>query len=535
MSKPFTAQKLIIIAIIAIVISFLLPMLVNGFDTVFLQTVTDTSKGFSSALLRTLIFALLSSVINCTGGLFLALLLKRIPFFQNWGRQLSYFILPVTLGNVAIAYIFKISLYGTAFFDSIITGGYATQTAAILCIQFWQYGFLFAYLFWIGINNIPDKINNYSVAIKHSRYERLKDIILPNIKNLFILLFFISFAFSFYEDAKNQFIFKTSQGMNTELISQVFARTYQSNLIINTGFANSSVFSLGMFTFVAALLVIVLTGAGIFFIFKLLQENKLCFKAVQKLQKDEKTNPTVAICCLITIITPVLIALIKSKYSFSINILSEITMPFLLTLISALLATMLAVYFGISSRLIFKKWLGSFNSKSMWYFISVFLLQFIPPVCIVICGFQWLSWIGYNSLIYVVWILGHCILVFPVLGSFIVATHFAVKQTELDYLSVQNIPTRNIMQFSFIKLFKAEYILTLLFAFTFIWNDTTLNMILSDKIPSFAKQLQILFIGRGANYSTAAIYVLIAVAISILCVMLWQSVIKKAAKNNIQA
>lgn len=534
MSKPFTTQKLIIIAIITIVISFLLPMFVNGFDAVFLQTITDSSKGFSSALLRTFVFALLSSVINCIGGLCLALSLKKISFFSKLGRQLSYFILPITLGNVAIAYIFKISLYGTTFFDSIITGGYITQTIAILCIQFWQYGFLFTYLFWISINSISDKINNYSMAIKHTKYERLKDIILPNIKNLFILLFFISFVFSFYEDAKNQFIFKTSQGMNTELISQVFARTYQSNLIINTTFANNSIFNLGIFTFVVALFVIVLTGIGIFFTFNRLQKNKHCFKGTPELHKYKKPNPFIVVCCLITIILPVLIALIKSKYSFSINILSEIAMPFSLTLISALLATVLAVYFGISSRLIFKKWLGSFNSKSMWYFIAIFLLQFIPPICIVICGFQWLSWIGYNSLIYAVWILGHCILVFPILGSFIVATHFAVKQTELDYLLVQNIPTKNIVQFSFIKRFKAEYILTLLFAFTFIWNDTTLNMILSDKIPSFAKQLQILFIGRGANYSTAAIYVLIAVVISILCVMLWQSIIKKAAENNNQ-
>jgi hypothetical protein len=456
----------------------------------------------------------------------------KIPFFSKLGRQLSIFILPITLGNVAISYVFKISLYNTAFFDSIVTTGYVTQTIVLLAIQFWQYGFLFAYLFWISINGTSSRINNYSIAIQHTKYEKLKDIILPNVKNLFILLFFISFIFSFYEDAKNQFIFKASQGMNTELISQVLTRTYKSDLLINGTFANNSMFNTGLFAFITVLLIIVIVGVGIYGLFNFLTKNKFSFKTKNSSNNDKNVgNIIVAIISITIIILPLFVSLLKSQYDFSFDNYI-IILPFILTIISALLATLLTVSFGIASRLVFRKWLHNFNSKSMWYFIAIFLLQLIPPICIVICGFQWLSWIGYNSWIYAVWIVGHCILVFPILGSFIVATHFTVDKNEIDYFLVHKISLKSIIKYNFLKRYKAEYFLTFLFAFIFIWNDTSLNMILSDQIPSFAKQLQMLFIGRGADYPTATIFVLISIAISGSCVLLWQSIIRKTAKSN---
>ena len=155
--------KLIIVAVIAVMVVFLFPFIANGFSgSSIYQLFTDTSKGFSAAWGRTLLFAFLSAIINTTGGLCLALALQRISFSSKLGQQLSLFILPITLGNVAIAYIFKISLFGTSFFDTIVQGEYLTQTAAMLFIQFWKYGFLFAYLFWISIQNIPEKINDYN-------------------------------------------------------------------------------------------------------------------------------------------------------------------------------------------------------------------------------------------------------------------------------------------------------------------------------------------------------------------------------------
>ena len=523
--------KLIIMAVIAIMVAFLFPFIENGFSVSNgYMLLADSSKGFSSAWGRTTLFAFLSTAVNTIGGLCLAIALQRISFSSKLGQQLSLFILPITLGNVAIAYIFKVSLFNTPLFDTIVKGGYLTQTATMLFIQFWQYGFLFAYLFWISIQNIPERINDYSIAIKQTNYERIKDIILPNIKNLFILLFFIGFIFSFYENAKNQFIFKASQGTSTELVSQALHRVYQSNSIINPTFANQSVLEVGTLVTISVLLALLFAGFSIFLIFKYISKKEGLHKlAIKKSRK----NIFIAVISLVIVIAPVIIALLKSRYHFSVNALYELLLPLFLTFLSATFATILAILFGIASRLVFDKWLTGFNTKSMCYFLVIFLLQIIPPICIITCGYMWLSWIGYNSImVYLVWILGHSILVFPILGSFVLATHFAVKENELNWLAVHSIPAKNICQYSFLKRFKAEYILTLLFAFTFIWNDVTLNKILSDEIPSFADKLQRLFIGRATDDAKATLFALVAVIISVSCVLLWQFIIRKSIRNN---
>jgi hypothetical protein len=85
----------------------------------------------------------------------------------------------------------------------------------------------------------------------------------------------------------------------------------------------------------------------------------------------------------------------------------------------------------------------------------------------------------------------------------------------------------DIVKYSFLKRFKKDYILTFLFAFTFIWNDVTLNNILSDKVPSFADKMQRLFIGRATNDAQATLYALIAMIIALICLSLWRGVIKQ--------
>lgn len=507
----------------------MLPLFVGGLDGNNISKLfSDYSNGFGSSLQRTISFALLSSILNVVGGFCLTLLLSKISLNTKIGKQLSFLILPVTFGNVAVVFVFKMLLFNTDFFNAIVQGGNTTQSLLLLFIQFWQFGFLFAYLFWLNIQNTPKRIDDYSKVVGLTRFEKIRDIILPQSKNLFILLLFIGFIFSFYEDAKSQFIFKASQGAGTELINHWLYRTYQSNLLINADYANQTIFKTGLIVFVITLILFAALGFLILISFRLFSKAKSAsHKKVSANQN--RVSLVIAIVSITVIILPVIIALAKSQYHFSDEIYS-VAFPFALTLIAALAATTFAIVFGISSRLTFTKFLSGFNSKSLLYFLIIFLLQIIPPLCIVLCGFKWLSWIGYSSdiLIYFVWIAGHCILTLPLLGSFILATHFSVRQNELNYLTAYKVSGSSIVQYSFLKRFRAEYILTLLFALTFIWNDAGLNMVLSDKIPSFAANLQMLFIGRAADYSKATSFVLVAVAISLGCVFIWQYIISKA-------
>ena len=533
MQRAFSTGKIIISIVFLLAAIFLLPLVTGGFSGGGISTLFfDNSNGFSSSLVRTATFALLSSIANVVGGFCLALLLSNVPMSSKLGRQLSFFILPVTLGNIAVVFVFKVLLFDTKLFNAIVQWGNISQTLFLLFIQFWQFGFLFAYLFWLNMQKTPKRIEDYSTALELSKFEKIRDIILPQAKNLFILLLFIGFIFSFYEDAKSQFIFRASQGTGTELINHWLYRTYQSNLLINPYYANQSIFKTGLIVFLMTILLFLSLGSLILPSFKLFSKLKCSRNEIVSGRKG-RTSFVIAAISIGVILAPVFLALMKSQYHFSENIFS-ILFPFGLTLIAAFAATLFSIIFGISSRLAFVKLLGGFNSKSLIYFLSIFLLQIIPPLCIVLCGFKWMSWVGYNSdiFIYFIWIVGHCILTLPLLGSFVLASHFSVKENELNYLVSYKISGSSIVHYSFLKRFRAEYILTLLFAFTFIWNDAGLNMVLSDRIPSFAANLQMLFIGRAADYSKATSFVLVAVALSLACIFIWQYIVDKTVKIN---
>lgn len=502
-----------------------------------IQLIKNDSNGLKLSWYRSILFALSSSALCVIGGLLLAIQLSNISFYSKFGRILSLFMLPMTLGNVTIAYIFKIVLFNTPFFDSVVKCGAISQYSLLLFLQLWQYIFLFAYLFWISIHSIPGKLTTYSTVIKHTRYEYIKDIVLPNVKNLFILLFFIGFVFSFYENAKCSFILKASQGTKTELISQSLNRVYYSNLGVDPSFASLTAFKCGVIVFFTILIILFLLGVLSTAIINRIAKYRSVLKSVSHLSVKQPTilfSYVISLGCLLIILVPVLIALLNSQYHFSLDTLIEPVSAFFLTILAAVFAAILAVLFGISSKVLLKKYLKGFNTKSLGYLLVVFLLQLIPPLCIVLCAFKLLAVVGYefDFLVYPIWILGHCFLTFPILGSFVLVTHFTVKESELDYLSVHKISPLGIINYSFIKRFRMEYILTLLFAFIFIWNDTSLNMILSDRIPSFAKNLEMLFTGKATNYSQATLYVFIALALAVASLSVWQYVINKVIKSK---
>ncbi len=533
MKSKMSIYRLTVVVIITATITFLFPFVKGSFSDVDIQSLLKSnSSGFTASLARTLIFALLSSLLSVFGGFCLALLLSKISLYSKLGKQLGFFILPVTLGNVAVVFIFKLLLFNTTFFNNLVLGGPSAQSAFLLFLQFWQFGFLFAYLFWLNIQNTPKQLTDYSNATGLSGFEKIRDIYLPQAKNLFILLLFIGFIFSFYEEVKSQFIFKASQGTNTELINHWLNRNYQSNLLINPEYANQFTFKTGLLVFVLAMLAFALIGGIALFLFRIFSRISVAKSPLSNPSKNSQYFSVLfGVLSLLIIVMPVIVALTKGKYNFGENV-SSLVFPFFLTLIAAFASAGLAIILGIASRLVFRKWLNTFNSKSLFYFLIIFLLQIIPPLCIILCGFKWMSWIGYNSdiLIYFVWIVGHCLLTLPVLGSFIVSTHFSIRENELDYLSAYKISEFSVVKYSFLKRYKAEYSFTVLFAFTFIWNDAGLNMIHSDRVPSFATNLQMSYIGRAADYSKATVFLLVALALSLGCIFIWKYILNKAIK-----
>ena len=515
--------------VFSIMIAFLFPIILS-FDvkTDLIDLWLDGSRGLLPALYRSSIFALISSCVNVFIGLQIAIFLRRISLTSRKGTLLSVLLLPILLGNVTISYIFKCSLYGSPFFSSLISGGKWIQYASLLFIQFWQYGFLFIYLFWLSIRRIPNAKYTYASSVKMTDKEVIRDLIIPSVKNLFILLFVINFVFSIYESAKCQFIFKMSQGQDTELLGQALYRIHQSFSVVNPVTSQAMTLKSGL---LITLLVMVLVMTCAYFLY--LFFNSIRRKSAVFLRVSAKQGDMVAILCIICTIVPIAAALIKSNYAFSMDFVREILSPLIMTVISAIFASALAIIFGIAYRIVLNKRSKMHSIQSVLLLLCVFLLQLIPPVCVVICGYRWMSIVSYNGIIpYVIWIWGHPVLTFPLLASFIIATHLVVSSNEIDWLDVHRMKGIDIIKYSFQKRFRKDYMLTLLFAFSFIWNDVTLNKVLSDKIPSFADKMQRLFIGRATDDAQATLYALIAIIIALMCLSLWRSVIKRISAVN---
>ena len=221
------SSKFIIFVILFIIFLYFLPIIYFGIND-FFSPFLGGSIGFIKSLWRSVLFATISSLFNVIGALFLAILLYQIKPSSKTGQILTILIVPVLLGNITVVFLFKSLFYNTDFFSWVIQSEVLHFTLLLL-MQFWHFGIFFIYLLWLRIHSIPNKKTDYAKSVQLTKFEFYRDMVLPHVGNLVILIFFINFIFSFYEDAKNQLIFKGSEGTNTELISHSLFRVHKAS------------------------------------------------------------------------------------------------------------------------------------------------------------------------------------------------------------------------------------------------------------------------------------------------------------------
>jgi ABC-type sugar transport system permease subunit len=501
------------LAISLIILAYLLPVAVQLLQF-NLSAFTTDQDGLNEAWLRSVGFALGSSLFNLLVAMLLAVSLQGIPFYSNKGKILAFLLIPVLLGNVSIAFMGKL-LFTT---NPIFHTDAPVKFAILLLIQFWQFGLLYTYLFWLILQNIPQKTWEYAEAAHLSKGEKLKDIILPAFRNLAMLLFILNFIFSVYEEAKIQFIFKASRGTNTEMISQWLNRHYQTISLLNVKVAIQNTLQVGSIVLIIALCGIVMAT----YLFN--QTFRQVISRRYNLQVFSHTiiSKVVWGLLILFVVLPLGWVLLQSFKGLQWQI-AHLIFPLAFTALAALIATLVGVLLGILWRLGWQQTLSSFNNKSLWFFIFLFFLQLLPPIGLLITGFQWLRMIGYQNEVslYGVWLFGHLLLVLPLLSSFLTVTHFQTTNKELDYLQAYNLRFTELIKTSFLQRFAANYVLTFLIAFSMVWNEAVINNLLSDFIPSFVNEMKMSISGRGADYAKGMTYFGVSIVIAIGALLTW--------------
>ena len=129
---------------------------------------------------------------------------------------------------------------------------------------------------------------------------------------------------AFYELAKCQFVFKMSQGMETELLSQALDRLHYS-YVSNPEFARAVTLKSGILITLSVIVIVVVCAFALYLFFYSIRKRSAIFLKTSACQGE-----LVATICILCTLIPIVVALFRSKYAFSLESLLEILFPFLI-------------------------------------------------------------------------------------------------------------------------------------------------------------------------------------------------------------
>lgn len=532
MIRVETYFRIITGAILLLLLCYIAPVF-PGADPDFRTTFAQLSAGISGILARSTLFAFLTSVFCVTIAMTVAFALRRAVVNSRNGRILALLIIPFLIGETSAAFIFKMLLLNSSLMEWAYQEPVRILTV-IAFIQAWQYTSLFIYLFFLSFKSVSPRLTQYSQAFGFSNWEYFKDICLPSMKNQITLFALIIFIYSFYEDVKISLIFKVSEGLNAELASHWLYRNFQSDLLISYNYAlhNTFIRSAGLFLLIA--FTSTLTGLLLAFLINRLKQSPFVLKSKSAFKSTGSATISLRTFILATVLVcPMVLVFFKVPIQAADG--SYLSSPLLLSIPAALLASIIAVIFSFVARMTHIQQMASFTSYSYAFLILLFGILFIPPLLIMLAGFQWMSSLhmaGIASTVFF-WLVGHGLLLLPILSGFLIVTYFQVSAGELYYCRIYLIGRKDLFYRNFFQRFKAEYLLTFLFAYTLIMNEGLLNKVFSDRIPSFTAVLNESISSKSSDYSVSMLFFLISLLMAAGCILIWNYSIKRNqdAKN----
>jgi hypothetical protein len=486
--------------------------------------------------LRSARLAVLSALACVALGLVGASFLAGIRPSSAWGGLIAVALLPFALGNMAAALVVKLLVSQGPALQWVIEDTGIRTLFFLVVTQVWQFGLLFLYLFYLTLDGLPQRRLEFARAMEVPPLRRFADFLLPPCRDLAVLLLLVGFVFSFYELAISQHVLKASRGLRNELISHWLQRVHRSNLLYGVDLANEETFSVGLVVASFALGTFLLVAVLSHTLVGLLSRPSSLLKKLDCVGfwplSWRYQQRALALVIAASAAVPVSIVLFSTPPDLTSN-LPDLSFAMGFAGVGAGFATALAIALGTAVRLGWTRAFASLNRLSLGMITGLFLLLLVPPIVIAISGFVWMRHVGYGATtVYVAWLLGHAILILPILGSFVVILHFRVSSAEIEYLQSAGLHPLELVHWSFLRRFRLEYLLTFLVGASIIWNEATLNRIMSDWIPSFAARMEMLYAGRGADYSKATSYLLAAATLAGGAIALWEAILVRYRDNQ---
>lgn len=522
------------IILILVLVAFAWPLLwqiLNG--RAWLRVSEWKDQGGHPPFFRTTFYALATTLTQVSLGFIMAVILRRLQS-HVLARSLSLLFVPALIGGIVISFIYKSLLWDSTFLRQrppLLT--WATMVA----IQNWQYVPMFTYLFWLRLQSLPKDIKDFATVQHLTPLERLYYILWPHCRNLAAILALFALLHGYQEYAKFHLILAPGPETCVELISHWLTRQFRSYAQINPAVGISKTLSFGAIFLVltlaiVAIVLLVVTKCG-----DLLIAAYSRFGRMSSLKNSAGVAHALAVLTIVVAVAP-LFALFRWFSWREFVGLNILVTPLITTVVVALIVVSLTIVFGICIRIVLPDTLQRFDTRSLPVFICLLMLHAIPAIGLAFCAYHWLKYVDQHNdvIVFCCWIVGQCILALPYLAVFTLYINFTTTATEIRFLRVCQANTTEIAKVSFWGRLWPYYMLLFLFAFSLIWFEDTLNLVLSSRsIPSVADELRRLYEGRASNYPQAVSLVFISLIPVSIGIWIWDRLVSRSVCRRLMA
>jgi hypothetical protein len=196
-----------------------------------------------------------------------------------------------------------------------------------------------------------------------------------------------------------------------------------------------------------------------------------------------------------------------------------------LSVLASMVAGFCAISFAIGLRLVLPRQLAGFGRGALAIVAAILAIKALPGLTIMRMAYTgvWPFLQGGDVALIAAWVLSQVILQAPFLILFAIWIHQDIRVNELEFQHMCGATITEISRLCFVGRFWREYILVLMFAWSFVWTEGTVNRVVSDRIPSLSAMLSPL-IGAHADYRSALGTAAITLVPLTGALMLWSTI-----------
>lgn len=437
--------------------------------------------------------------------------------------RLLLLLIPFFLGEAVTGFIIRWAL------DNPWVGIHTTEWPPFIALsliaanQMLRFGALFAFVMASQCALVDHVRIEFAVAHQLERGRFLRDSVLPDLIATFQLCCCLAFAASMLENTLAMTVFRASPGNQLELLSHWTTRQYQGILKSDPQLARDFAILLASLEFAATLLLGWLVFVLARPIARVLSKCLLEWPGAILRPSWRELLALRLLQGYAGLLLGALAVLITARRAdFEPEIVLTL-IPFLSTvawgLAAGVISAGLACIFAVLCSLAWPTPFAGLGRTSTLVLAVSVLLSGIPTVYVLLTVYDWVLAVLKTQYGLESWLCGHIVSILPLLFSFFLITHFAVRTIEMDFQAVHQVRLDFLVYRSFVQRFFPTYLLGAFCAFALIWNDYTINSALNTAVPSFASALDMALEGRSANKSMAVACSVLSLAIGSLCAL----------------